>query len=501
METILKKAGIDCYHKVFSQTFRKEESQDSVVPDTVPDIAEILDTSGSLLIRSKEVSAGHVRLEALILSKVVFIPEGEGGLRCLDVSIPVYIGCDDESISNGSVCTAALSLVGIDARMLNPRKVMVRAEVNTNITCWDKSGLYLPCGAEESGGGINTLIRNETVTAVECVTEKTFAVTDEYALPTSKPPIDSILSQRSDIVTEEIKNLDGRIILRGSVKSSLLYSTADGQAASLDFSSGFSQMIEAGEAEESFVKIDAMLTGAYYEVLPDSGGRTVGMELHLVAQAVQTVKHQVEYIADAYCNSRHLELTEAGLELECVRREVMLSDTIRDTLELRDGITELCDAYARCGIPAIDGAKVAVPVTVRVLYKSGDGKLKSTGKRCDIVLESPVEEDEMICGCLTEPVGVYAVMAAGGVELRISVSARVTVCRAVPVRYISDIAVSEEKTDVSDLPSLTLLKARGPEELWSIAKENCSTIEAIEEANDIDERFQWGRYILVPKTV
>lgn len=502
METILRKTGFDCYHKAFSQTLRREETQDCVVPDIFPDIASILDTTGCVLIRSKDVSAGRVRLEAAVPAKVAYVPEGENGLRCLDVNVPLYISADDERVGDGCLCTAALSLVGLDARMLNPRKVMVRAEVCVSIECYAKEEMLFPSGIEDDKFGVSTLVKTESITAVDCVTEKTFAVTDEYALPASKPAIDSVVSQRTELVTEDVKTVGSKVILKGCVKSCLMYCTADGLPASVDFTTGYSQIIECADAgEEPFVRIDSILTGAYYEILPDSGGRTVSMELHLVAQAVQSGKREVQYLSDAYCNSRYLELKDEQSELECIRRESVLKETLRDTLEVPGGMPEVCDAYARCGAVSIDGAKIAVPVTVCVVYKTGEGKLASVRKRCGLSLETVLEEGEKVGGCTVSTSELYVAPTAGGAELRLPVEARAAVCRTVPIRCLCSVNVSEEGPDLGELPTLTLLKAHGAEELWTIAKENCSTVEAIVAANGIDESFRWGKYILVPKTL
>lgn len=501
MEMILKKTGFDCYHKVFAQALRKEETQDCVVPDTFPDIAGILDTTGCVLIRSKDVSAGRVRLEAAVPAKVAYVPEGETGLRCLDVTVPLFISVDDERVEDGCICTASLSLVSLGTRMLNPRKVMVKAEVCVSLECYSRGELLFPSGIENDKWGINTLIKTERVTAVDCVTEKTFAVTDEYALPASRPAMESLVSQRTELVTEDVKAVGSKIILKGFVKSSLMYCAADGQPASVAFTTGYSQVIECADAgEEPFVRIDAILTGVYYELVPDSGGRTISMEAHLVAQAVQTGRRDVQYLSDAYCNSRYLELDEECAEPECVRRESVLKETLRDTLELQGGIQELCDAYARCGAVRIDGAGIAVPVTVCLVYKTGEGKLASARKSCELSLETVLEEGERIGGCAVSASELYVAPTGSGAELRLPVEARLTVCRAVTIRSLCSVTVSEEGPDLSKLPSLTLLKAHGAEELWRIAKENCSTVEAIVAANGIDESFRWGSCILVPKT-
>ena len=51
MEAKLKKAEYACWDKSFSLIQRKEESRDAVVPDTQPDIAEVLFCAPTVLIR------------------------------------------------------------------------------------------------------------------------------------------------------------------------------------------------------------------------------------------------------------------------------------------------------------------------------------------------------------------------------------------------------------------------------------------------------------------
>ena len=136
MEANLSKCGFASYDKAYSRTLRKEESQDCVVPDTMPDIAELATTWGCVLIRSKDVGEGRVRVEANVPAKVSFLPEGEEHLCCLDVNIPFYFSAEDAAIREGDFCVADLKLRALETRVLNPRKVTVRAEVELSLECY-----------------------------------------------------------------------------------------------------------------------------------------------------------------------------------------------------------------------------------------------------------------------------------------------------------------------------------------------------------------------------
>ena len=66
MEAIFRKSEFDCYNKTLLLHQRKEESRDVVVPDTQPDISEVFFCGTRVLIRSKDVSPGRVRVEAVL---------------------------------------------------------------------------------------------------------------------------------------------------------------------------------------------------------------------------------------------------------------------------------------------------------------------------------------------------------------------------------------------------------------------------------------------------
>ena len=54
--------------------------------------------------------------------------------------------------------------------------------------------------------------------------------------------------------------------------------------------------------------------------------------------------------------------------------------------------------------------------------------------------------------------------------------------------------------DNSKLPSLVVVRAASGDDLWSLAKENCSTIDLICKVNALAEQEgSWEKYLLIPK--
>ena len=54
--------------------------------------------------------------------------------------------------------------------------------------------------------------------------------------------------------------------------------------------------------------------------------------------------------------------------------------------------------------------------------------------------------------------------------------------------------------NTESLPTLILLRAGSRQSLWELAKQNCSTVEAIRAANGLDDiTGEWEKLLIIPK--
>lgn len=502
MELTLHTAAIDCYDKVYSQTLRKEETQDSVVPDTLPDIGGIVCTSGNMLIRSKDVGEGRVRLEAAIPVKVSYTPEEGEGVYCLELNLPLYVSLEDERISENSLCVSDLKLTSLETKVLNPRKVSVRAEALFTVDCYAPGKMAFFGAPEQGAEGVNVLERKVEVTPVCAVTEKTFVLTDEFTIPATLPPAASILSQQALPQVEDVKAVGTKLVVKGSVKSSLLYASEDYTVGSVEFFTSFNQIIEAESIpKEPYICIRLLLSGAYYDV--NGEGRTGEMELHLVAQAVICAAAEAVCLADAYSNRYTLKTATEPLMVEWIETELTLRETLREQLPTALSVAEIVQGSYDLGTPQADGGTVLLPVTVCMCYRTADGCLNSVKRTFQAKFCYDLEEGQSLAVAGASAQELLLTPSAGGAEVRLPLELRVFVLRAAEIPCVTAITYDEnEVLDLSENPTLVILKARSGDDLWALAKENHSTVKSITEANGLDAlSTPWEKLILIPKSV
>ncbi|MBE6913337.1 MAG: DUF3794 domain-containing protein [Ruminococcaceae bacterium] len=504
MEANLKTNGVSCCFCVYSQTLHREESQDCVVPEALPDIREIINTCGMPLIRSKDVGTGRVRVEANVPVKVAFTPEEGTGVACLELNIPFFVSVEDEAITDECTCAVQLHMTALETRVLNPRKISVRAELAVGLECRKRGELSLCTAPEECGAGIHALERSVEVSPVCCVTEKTFVLTDELLLPQGKAPADEVIGRSVSLLTDDVKAVGTKLIVKGCAVSALLYKTVDGGVDMAEFSTPFSQIIDTDcETEEGHACVTLLLSGVYYDVPPVGDGKTINAEMHLVAQVSVRKNAQLTYLCDAYSNAYALELRREERKMYALRREVMLRETLRVQADTAQTAVEVlgCTVSVLDVSSCDDGA--AVRLWAKVFCRSGDGGMFTVEKLCSAQLRAELRDAETLVGntaCVRE---AYAAPAAGGVELRLPVEVRGFAAQFEERMCVSGISYDENACrDLSALPTLTLMRFGSDADLWTIARENCSTVEAIREANALDSAGEsWEKLLLIPKTV
>ena len=496
MDAKLISAEYECYDKLYSHKSTKEETRDAVVPDTMPDIAEVLCCVGSLLIRSKDVSDGRVRLEANIPACVIYRSE-EGGLDTVNVAVPVFFSLEDEAIKEGCPASAELKLIKLEARTLNPRKIMVKAEIGISLEVYSKGVLAV---AERIAGDepVHCRCEKHSLSLVTSVCEKSFALSDDLSLPPAAEGVQEIIIADTECCADDIKTVGSKIIVKGRIKSRLIMLTPAFELCHLEPITEFSQIIElGGECPEGLCSICLLPSGAYCQPVSPERDR-LSLEYHIVAQVVYRSAVEISCLDRAYSNS---------FDIECVytRRSVnrcVSLGTVRESSrclfesEAKDVLYSFCTA----GSAAINGEKAVVPLDVRVICSGGD-RIWSEKHSTELSFRLPCGGEGLSLNN-TEIKDFALLPVPGGVELRLEAAAELSCEEQKELQSISSVSYDEESPiDNTGKPSLVLVRIKEGDELWNLAKENCSSVEAIEAANGISGLTESvGRLILIPKT-
>lgn len=502
MDATLEKTLISCWTEAARGAVSREETAEMVVPDTLPDIAEIIDADGVILIRGKEVIQGAVNVTAEILATVLFLPEGGGRLSRLSLKMPWNARLESAGLDEKCVPVASLTLCGIDARALNPRKILVRADVTAQMSCWRQTRLELPCGVQ-SEKSLETLMETRTISPVTAVREKTFAVVDEFDISSSRPAIGSILKYRVSLLTEDIKAVGSKLVFKGSAQTELLYAGVEyGEPVSAAFTSSFSQIIEMDAlCEGGRSEVALLLTGAYIEQSsPGEQCRSIKAELHLAAQAVLRQDMESVFLSDAYCNSAQARLEREEVPVERVERELTLRENVRELMETPSPVHEVVSVYALVSPAEVRDDAVCCSVCVRAVYRTESGQLCAVSRTYPV--KTALELSPGLRGCVraVRCTEAYATPAAGGLEVRVPVDMLLAVCEPGTLTPVTSVTLEEDEGASAVRASVIVRSVSSEDSLWSLAKSCGSTVELICRVNALEgEELPTGRVLLIPR--
>lgn len=500
LRTMLAKMRLtefECYKKSFNITLRKEESRDAVVPDTYPDISDVLCCEAKLMIRSKDVSSGRVRSEINVCSNVIYKGE-DGKIYSLELIMPAVFEAEDEAIEEQCFATAKLRLLKLEARALNPRKIIVRAEVEGELSVYCLSKLILNSDVEDEEH-IKSKICTRQMSYVSAVMEKTFAVTDEILLPAAAEGAKNLTLSGCDYTVDDIKSVGTKLIIKGKTKCRIYYINNMGEICQNDCSSDYSQIIELGiESSQGMNSLWMIPSGAYCSY--QEGENRVSLELHMVAQVVCRSTVPVEYIDDAYSNRYKLEQERKDIKIEYAEEPLRIRESSRLLFETSEQASNIIYSWLWTEPPIISASGMKIPLNLVYVCQNGD-RIWSENRRAEVSLHLPVMENHYVIN-RTETQDWTIIPVPGGVELRLEVTGEVYAHYEDTVNCVYEIAYNEdEQLDNSAKPSLTLLRVHKDDDLWKLARDNCSSPDVILSVNGIEDLTSSdGKLILIPKT-
>ena len=506
MELELERIPLDGFTTVLDTAIAQEETLESIVPDACPDLLAICDTEGVVCLQKKEAADGRVELAGTIHAMLLCQPEGGEGLRQLLVELPFTCMAEGGEITAGCRVAAQPRLRGADARLVNPRKVLVRADlvvelqVFAPVNQWACQGVLEPeqAGIEQRSEGCETWV---TV----CVQEKPFTFSDELTLPGSRPEGEELLKWRAALECGEAKVIGSKLIFKGSARLQVLYRGTDGSLNTGEFELPISQLMEVGGAgEEAVCQVSLMLTDL--DCTLDRGdGRTLTLTMGLLAQAVVREMRSLTLLADVYSTAYELEVERDSLALHRLADRGEREVAVRELLETGVLAQETMDAYVTLGeiAQSREGERLTLTAQahVHVLCRTEGGETTGISRMLPVTctLELP-EGARCSCRCLcTAP--VFAAPTAGGIEVRFPVRFVYQALTGSKAAIVSAVSFDENTPrDHTGQPSIVLRMVGAGERLWDIAKAYSTTARDVMQANALEEEeLPEGQLLLIPR--
>lgn len=516
----LRKVKIHRKQEIGSAVSQITLDDDYNVPDYRPDIIKVLKEKGEL--RFDEVKAGNgaAWVKGSLIFRVLYRSEQTNGkISCLRGEIPFQEKLNVDGLQEHEKVTAAGEIEDTTIGVINSRKLNVRAVVVLRVLAEEEMDEEFTSKLEETEE-YEQRIGNRDALALLAGERDICRQKSEIVLPSSKPNVREILWRSIELRNVESHIKEGKASVTGEVLLAVLYSEEEENERLQWYET--TVPLECGvdceaEEEDSIYKIKVTPISMELEVKPDYDGeeRILVLELALAMDIRVWREENLELLTDIYslkkkvvpvCKERMLEKLLVKNYAKCRMTEQM------ELPESQEKILQICACEGRVNLekkePVENGIQAEGTVTVELLYITTDDNMPVGTIKEIYPFSQLIEIPDMSSSLRMElDCGIEQLSAVMLDQEHIEMKAVIHLdLLAFEEQMVSNIEeVEETPLDMEKLqnsPGLVGYIAKAGDDLWTIAKENHTTIRDIMETNGWKEKeLMPGDTILIVKQV
>ena len=524
-------------------TFASAQSQitlddDYNVPDYRPDIVKVLKEKGELHFDEVKAAAGAAWLKGRLVFRVLYRSDQENGkISCLKGEIPFQEKLNMDGVQEYDVIQASGEIEDLTIGVIHSRKISVRAVILLKTEEPREKEDEL-CVGIEADDGCEKRYRNTNILQLLCMKRDQCRQKSEITLPSSKPNVQEILWKSLEIRNLDTKMGQDGVKLSGEVLISVLYQEEE----ETDRVQWYEMVIpldcgvecDAGTEADIIYKVKARPASMELEVKPDYDGEERVLVLELVMNLdIRVWKEQeISMLEDVYSLKKEIIPVCTGVTLHHISVKNDSQCRLNEQMELAESqekILQICSCEGTVHLESTElteqGVRAEGILVTELLYITTDDQMPIGSAREIYPFEQLIEipqqtarternkpeelealerknklQTELDCRISQ----LSAVMLdQDHVEIKAVIGLDLLAFEQEQIDNITD--MREEALDMEQLqkrPGLVGYIAKDGDSLWSIAKENHTTVEDILRDNHrTDENLCRGEKILIVKKV
>ncbi len=515
MAVELIKENIECEQLLgenFCDTVVKSEY---VIPDTHPDVSEVLMIDAKPCIISKEVMQDKVLLEGQIEYTVLYLAKEEESTGVHSTS---YTGkfsnyVEVPGAENKMLCDSDCYIEHVECMIVNERKVAIegivklKAEVYKN---YDFKVIKDVTGSED----IQMLKNPATVDKIVGTVSGDLVAKSHMQIPMDNPQIGSILKCDVKVHKKQTKVMEGKVYLEAGALISVLYRGKECRdIIYMEDDIPISKELELSEVNATMdsytdFKVDAMEFNIKEDDLGEN--RIIDVEALIKSDTKVMYKEEMDIIQDAYSPSVLMQMSKKDYQLNVMHGHSKCQNIVKGTIEADNNVPKMSKIIMCNGKVCVTDKKLVEDkvivdgvLNVEILYKTMDEEKYVYTANEEIPFSYGVE----IPGCKID-MQCIAKICIENIEASIeldTIAIKALVDVYARVNYLTHKEFLIDMVPVEgELPkkkaSLTLYVVQHGDTIWKIAKKYCTTIESLVKLNDIEDAdvIKVGDKLIIP---
>lgn len=495
-----------CINKIIGQ--KKDfvfVQDDTIVPDTKPDILNTISATGNAYIYKKEIVDGKIKLDGTIDVYVIYLADDDvGSIRGINTSVRFSKVIQIDGITPDMTIEEMVQIKTIECNVINGRKIGVKVGIELGATVYTNENIDYVTDVDDKEN-VQTLVKTFDISSLVGFGNTKTIAKENIQIPEGDN-LSDILSVQINITNKDKKISYNKVLAKGDAEVKILYLTESGDIKTVTQNIQIMGFIDMENINEECIcnikyKIKNVL------IKPN------GSEEHSIY-----VEIELELICMAYKNLS----TSMVQDMYGIRNDIIFNKKTVKVMSKKINLNEEYNLKNNLNIPnnkiynvnvnpIINNTKVINnrinyegDVELNFLTLTENNRIENTMKKIPFNFNVDIDEINENTNIVTEIEVLnssFNILSDGQVDSNIELRFDIDLGVCSTINIIDDINI-EETRDISSYSMIIYFVKKG-DTLWNIAKKFKTTVQEILNVNEIENENSIvpGQQLFIPKYV
>lgn len=479
---------------------------DIIVPDSKPDILNTICTSGVVCVYRKEVLDDKIRIDGCINTYIMYLADDEKDkVRGINTGLDFSEIIPVNGINEGMDAVIKTSLKSIECKVLNGRKVGVKANLEVDIKIYSKEDIEVVNDLQDTQG-VQIKKEDLCVNSLVGIGENKIYTKDNISID-SVDNIAEILKACVSIVDKDVKVSYNKILAKAEASIRIMYLTEDNRINIVDTKIPIVGFVDIPNVSEDNI-CDLEYEIKNLIIKPNAQeDHSIYIEIEVEVKAMCYENKQINVIQDLYSPCENLEFNKKKITTITNKQEIKELKQIREKVQL-DGIDNktIIDVDVKPMIEKQEnfGSRIVYTGNLDINLIFSQDNLQIETRNVQIPFEYSVDglenAENMNSNLDIEIANQNFIIQEGGlINTNIDLNMNNNLYNSVNLNLINEIQTNGERPQEDY--SMVLYIVKKGDTLWNIAKKYGSTVEDIAKINEIEDenRIDIGQKLFIPR--
>lgn len=496
MDYMLSREAMAASETIYDGCQEQPVDLDISLPDYCPDIQRILKCQVYPRILSRGITGDRLEVEGSYTVKIFYLDSAGTCVRCCDSSDTFAVSIALKQSAENAQITAFTRVEYINCRATSPRRLDIHGAFSVCARVMAQTESEVISGIE--GDDVEQKKDTVTINRIAGFSRQQFNVDEVLELGQGKPSADNLIRTDAFVSVQDFKVIPNKIMVKGEVYAKLLYASNENESdlETMEYAVPFTQMIDCdGATEDCMCDIRVSVIGIDVQIKNDYSGDKIyfDAQIRLFAAATAYRPAEIVMVSDAYSKKYEMNLDFKQKSIDNLVQCITDNYVLKTSLSMEDvSVTKVLDIWNEMSTvtASCENGQIVYKgkINLCVLALNAESRPVYFERMADFEYARPYAAPEGTLRCAAD-------VCVGGISYRImgtslEVKAELKLCVNIYIqksfKMIMDVTADETKPRAQDQSAaLSIYYADAGETLWNIARAYCTSVDAIQQENDL----------------